>query len=555
LDSARRGRELLLYDGAMSSRWDKAKVMATIRRLKRAGEAISYAHVHRINAALSGAAVYHFGTYRAAVIAAGIDYDRRVRKQQHWSKELVIKAIRRRSRARQDLSPGYLVIHEKRLYLAACTHFGSYRKAVMAAGIDYQKKVLRPPGLRWPERKVLAEIKRQQRLGKDLAHNAMRSRNESLVFAASRRFGTYAAAVEAAGINYQSVKAVRRWNRQRVIEALKKLNKASKDLSTTALKRSNDSLYEAARRHLGGYDKALGAAGVQFSSVRRVEQWNKEKVIRQLERRYRAGKALASKTMRVESSKLLAAAERSFGSYATAVRAAGIDYDLVMAKKPSWTAGAVIQAIRARSAAGRRLNHRVTKREDGSLLNAAVYRFGGWREAVAAAGIDYRRVLDQWDKEKVLRELKELAASGQEMSRAAVCRTRRALVVAAQRHAGGYDQALEQAGIELPAKPLRMRAKPTHQSGVAAGAAGHWTEQSVLRTLRELYREGTRDLRHRAMKRSHHSLFWAATELYGSYVNAVWAAGIDYETIAKEGLERERNRRRARSRRDPKTFR
>ena len=98
---------------------------------------------------------------------------------------------------------------------------------------------------------------------------------------------------------------------------------------------------------------------------------------------------------------------------------------------------------------------------------------------------------------------------------------------------------MEQAGIELPAKPLRS--KPTHQRGVAAGAAGHWTEQSVLRTLRELYREGKTDLRHRAMKQSHHSLFWAAKELYGSYVNAVWAAGIDYDEVVREALRAARS--------------
>src|SRR5712691_2322505 len=188
--------------------WDKAKVMAAIRRLKRAGESIAYSDVHGTNAALSSAAARHFGTYRAAVIAAGIDYDRRVRKQQHWSKGLVIKAIRRRLRAKQDLAPGHLSQYEKPLYLAAVHHFGSYRAAVEAAGIDYEK-VLRPPGHRWPEHKVLAEIKRQHRLGRDLAHNAIQALERRQRFLELRqRLRSVALGVEAAAHAHEAHRQV-----------------------------------------------------------------------------------------------------------------------------------------------------------------------------------------------------------------------------------------------------------------------------------------------------------------------------------------------------------
>jgi hypothetical protein len=390
------------------AKWDRSKVIATIQRLKRAGESIAYHHVHTNKNSLARAAVYHFRTYRRAVIAAGIDYDHKVRLQRRWTPDLVIKQIRRRRRTRQDLSPGYLSKNSRPLYLAACTHFGSYRKAVSAAGIDYVT-VLRPQARLWPADRVLAEIRRQYRQGKDVSHNAMRAGNQPLASGAVRQFGSYAAAAKAAGIDYQGIKNVRRWTEARVIAALRKLKRRGRDLSSTAMKLTHGRLYAAAQRHFETYERALAAIGIDPAAVSRIQRWSKERVIKELRRRHRSGKSLSARVMHRQEPKLHAAAYRLFGSHPAAVCAAGIDH-----------------APRA-SGGGRR-------------------------------------------------------------------------------------------------------------SGVTAGAAGHWTERSVLRTLRELYREGKDDLRHRAMKRSHHSLFWAATELYGSYVNAVWAAGIDYDEVVREAL-------------------
>jgi len=55
---------------------------------------------------------------------------------------------------------------------------------------------------------------------------------------------------------------------------------------------------------------------------------------------------------------------------------------------------------------------------------------------------------------------------------------------------------------------------------------GHWTDARVLQALRDLHREG-RDLRYRNMKEHSQPLFFAAKQLFGSYVNAVRQAGID----------------------------
>jgi hypothetical protein len=62
---------------------------------------------------------------------------------------------------------------------------------------------------------------------------------------------------------------------------------------------------------------------------------------------------------------------------------------------------------------------------------------------------------------------------------------------------------------------------------------GHWTEALVLHEIRELHAQDE-DLRYTSVKRRRHSLFWAAKQLFGSYVNAVREAGVDYWEMSHE---------------------
>jgi hypothetical protein len=56
-------------------------------------------------------------------------------------------------------------------------------------------------------------------------------------------------------------------------------------------------------------------------------------------------------------------------------------------------------------------------------------------------------------------------------------------------------------------------------TGIARRDIGHWTEELVLQTLRDLHRDG-HDLRYRPMKEHSQPLFFAAKQFFGSYVEA-----------------------------------
>lgn len=135
-------------------RWTKEQI---IEEIKRRLEAHVETSPRKDNQSLYNAARYHFGSWEAAVAAAKQEQGR-----QGWSKEKVIQAIRYR-RAHHLRLDRYTVRREDAvLYAAACFYFGSWPKAIEAAGIPYYR-VRRsnckpsPPGT-WTKEKIIEMI-------------------------------------------------------------------------------------------------------------------------------------------------------------------------------------------------------------------------------------------------------------------------------------------------------------------------------------------------------------------------------------------------------------
>jgi|YNPNPStandDraft_1061719.scaffolds.fasta_scaffold26669_2 hypothetical protein len=128
-------------------RWSPELIIAEIRRLHSTGSDITQSRVEAIDSKLTSAAVRYFGSWRAAVEAAGIDYSevaalgkqRRVSKIKKWTNERILEEIRRLYEAGEDLSSAEVRRKHLDLYATARRkeHFGSWASAVLAAGVDY----------------------------------------------------------------------------------------------------------------------------------------------------------------------------------------------------------------------------------------------------------------------------------------------------------------------------------------------------------------------------------------------------------------------------------
>lgn len=245
-----------------------------------------------------------------------------------WYKERIKSELRKLHRSGANLSYNALAKKKQSLVSAAAYHFGSYRRAVESAGIDYAEVTRRP---RWTRQNIIQLIKDAKRKGQDLHWSAVTQRRDELGKAAfaslqPRLFGRWDKALSAAGLDADEVSRYRRWDRNSVAFELRARAQEDEPLNSGALQREDSGLHAAAVRHFGSYDAALRAAKVNPESVRRRRAWSKEQVIRALKSAKRAGKHLADSAVRQDDPALYGAAVRLFGTFTAARDAAKVGW-------------------------------------------------------------------------------------------------------------------------------------------------------------------------------------------------------------------------------------
>lgn len=82
-------------------RWSKALVIAALQERKAAGKALNYQAVVVDDERLAGAARRRFGSWDAALVAAGLD-PADIRKCRTWTPDTVVAAIRTRHKQGQE---------------------------------------------------------------------------------------------------------------------------------------------------------------------------------------------------------------------------------------------------------------------------------------------------------------------------------------------------------------------------------------------------------------------------------------------------------------------
>lgn len=184
--------------------WRKELIVAEIRARKRRGLAINSFAVSRDDSSLYRIAQRYFGKrgWQKALRMAGFDPVLQ-NPQLFWTRQRVLKKVREFWASKQPLYGKYLCYHGfGGLIEAGRRYFGSWRKTILAAGIDYEK--VRAVRWRWwTKQRTLAEIRRLEREGVRLNHKSIQRSHADLIHAAIKNFGSWSQAVERAGINYR----------------------------------------------------------------------------------------------------------------------------------------------------------------------------------------------------------------------------------------------------------------------------------------------------------------------------------------------------------------
>lgn len=212
--------------------------------------------------------------------------------------------------------------------------FGSWRNAIRAAGLD--PKLVCTRKRKWTQDRILQEIQRLHRTGEDLSHSAAKRNHQYLVVVAvdDRMFGTWRNAIQAAGLDYEAISKHRFWSKERIVEHVRELHAQDEDLSHEAAKNKHGALVSAAssKRYFGSWRGAIEAAGIDYADVRKINRWTEEKIIHTIQALHREGKSVNNSNMRRMGFRGMmeaASRESSFGSWAAAVQAAGLDYEAI----------------------------------------------------------------------------------------------------------------------------------------------------------------------------------------------------------------------------------
>lgn len=251
-------------------KWSKERILEEIRRLQAAGHSLSTRNMAEMGYSGMVTTCYkpeYFGSWRNAVRAAGFDPREVCRRRRKWTHERIIQRIRELHAAGEDLSHSAAKRHHQYLVVVAISprFFGSWRKAVEAAGISYEEVSKHKY---WNRERIIQRIQELHAAGKPLSHEEAKQHYGALVSAASspRYFGSWGNAVRAAGIDYDSVRKINRWTRESILSTIRQIHASGEAVTNSNMRRLGyRGMMEAASRpsNFGSWAAAVQAAGIR----------------------------------------------------------------------------------------------------------------------------------------------------------------------------------------------------------------------------------------------------------------------------------------------------
>jgi len=190
---------------------------------------------------------------------------------------------------------------------------------------------------KWNRETIASEILRRHAGGLDLSYSGMTRDNLPLLRAATRYLGSWQAAIEYAGLNYEDIRRYRSWTNERIVDRIRELFAQGQDLSWRHVSLTLDPSLAAAatkKSHFGSWRAALEASGLNYDEIRRYRDWSEDEVLRRVRELYAEGKPLNAKTMERENITLITAARRRFPSWDRTLAAAGLDYHGIVLRAP-----------------------------------------------------------------------------------------------------------------------------------------------------------------------------------------------------------------------------
>jgi len=179
---------------------------------------------------------------------------------------------------------------------------------------------------RWSKEEVLRVIGDLSGGGKQLNSGYVARNYPALAYAGRRYCGSWEDAIKAAGLDYESIRRKCFWSRKKIVEQIRRLRARGEPLNVSAAETKHGGLVGAAAVYFGSWRRAIEAAGLDYTKIKRQKEWSKKEIVVEIKRMRREGLALRTTIpVRKKYRTLHAAAVRYFGSWAAAMKAAKLE--------------------------------------------------------------------------------------------------------------------------------------------------------------------------------------------------------------------------------------
>lgn len=443
LRSKRMAAQSARYWEKLGLHWTSQSVLTEIRRRYRTGE--SLCHTSTCPRLLAAGCRY-FGNWPAAVRMAGIDYGA-ITGRRHWNRPSIIAEIQRLASTGMRLNTARMDREYGGLYQAACKEFaGGWSEALAAAGLN--PAMHRVPKTEWTHEKASAWV--VERAATPAALVAKVVPEPLRNFVKRELTMTWTAFVESFGISYPGQKKCLNWTKRRVVLEIKRRHARGAPMNSPAVSRSDRALIDWARKLFGSWDEACVAGGLDPSGYRhRLPPWNEDRAVRWMRAQIASGRPVTASAASDGLWRFVKA--RLKLHWVDFAKSFGVDDSQVGRKRDYWTRRMVLDEIRRRHREGRPMNARSVSLEYSALINQANKLFGSWDTACKAAGLrpdDYRRQRE-WTDGRVLREIRGRQRQGHKMNAKSIGREYGALMRQAIKRFRSWDAACEAAGIGI----------------------------------------------------------------------------------------------------------
>ena len=166
-------------------KWDDVSIINHIMSSHGRKKPLNSSYYATNYSAVYAAAERFFGSWKYAIEACGLDYSA-IRKYQIWSKEIIIREIKKTHKGGKSLNSNYTQKNNRPLYMAAIKRYKNWGTAIRAAGFDYSKVRLRRM---MSKAEIKEEILELYRRNVDLAYPNMREKYQYLLAAGMKKLG------------------------------------------------------------------------------------------------------------------------------------------------------------------------------------------------------------------------------------------------------------------------------------------------------------------------------------------------------------------------------